>query len=108
MKKITIVIAAVLFLAVCVCRAAPLHDAVKQGDFVAAEKLLADGADVNVADYMDQTPLHNAAANGNLASARLLLEAGADPHATDANGKTPLDLAVENQLKPLIDLLGRK
>jgi ankyrin repeat protein len=61
-----------------------------------AEKAIAAGADVSLANNAGQTPLHLAAANGVLPTIRLLLDKGAKINAQDMEDKTPLIYAVEN------------
>jgi ankyrin repeat protein len=61
-----------------------------------AEKVIAAGADVSIANNAGQTPLHLAAANGVLSTIRLLLDRGAKINAQDMEDKTPLVYAVEN------------
>jgi ankyrin repeat protein len=61
-----------------------------------AEKVIAAGADVSLANNAGQTPLHLAAANGVLPTIRMLLDKGAKINAQDMEDKTPLIYAVEN------------
>jgi ankyrin repeat protein len=61
-----------------------------------AEKLIAAGADVSLANNAGQTPLHLAAANGVISTIRMLLDRGAKINAQDREDKTPLIYAVEN------------
>ena len=53
-------------------------------------RLIADGAEADVADADGRTPLHLAARSGSVDVARVLLEAGADPNRPDRYGHTPL------------------
>ncbi len=56
--------------------------------------LLANGADVNIADdYIRWTPLMAAASGGNPSIVTMLLEAGADCNMKNWKGKTALDIA---------------
>ena len=62
------------------------------------EFLLANGADVNVAnDQMKWTPLHIAADLGNVEAAKLLLKHGANTELTDKNGDTPSEIASQGR-----------
>lgn len=58
----------------------PLHEAAERGDAVAVEQLIAEGADMLVADRNGDTPLHRAAALGRTAVVEALLEHGMDPN----------------------------
>jgi ankyrin repeat protein len=73
----------------------PLLYAARDGRVAAAEKLLAAGGDVELADANGIRPLLMAIINNNLDVARLLLEYGADVNADDFWGRTPLWAAVE-------------
>lgn len=87
----------------------PLHYAALANDADAVSKLLAEGADPNVADRSGFTPLHFAAEQGAIAAAEILLAAGAQVDATDSHGNTPLAAAVFNSRgrDELIQLLRR-
>ena len=67
------------------------------------QKLLADGAEVDLRDPLD-TPLHAAAAAGQVDAARLLLEAGADIELIGLLG-TPLHHAVAGGRPAVVELL---
>jgi ankyrin repeat protein len=54
------------------------------------QKLLAQGADVNLQDADGDTALHGAAQNGNVEIITLLLDKGANPNAKNKLGGTPL------------------
>jgi len=56
------------------------------------EKLLDDGADVNMT--LQRTALHAAAANGNLEIVELLIERGADVNLKDIHGRVPMFVAI--------------
>ena len=71
-----------------------LLDAVIDGDAKMLERLLAQGADVNVQDSAGWSALHFAAQRQDADQIRRLLAAGADVEATDAYGNTPLFRAV--------------
>lgn len=69
----------------------PLVSAVKQGDRLAVQGLLATGSDVNVLDKgVDKTPLMEAVATNNLELVQLLLGAGAQVNARNEYGQTAL------------------
>eukprot|EP00906_Rhabdomonas_costata_P000675 RCo000871 len=71
----------------------PLHRACVYGDRSAAERLLHDKVDVNVAaSKTGLTPLHLALKNGNRQVAELLLEHKAELDCVDSRGHTPLSL----------------
>lgn len=56
------------------------------------EKLLDDGADINMT--LQRTALHAAAANGNLEIVDLLIERGADANLRDIHGRVPMFVAL--------------
>ena len=58
--------------------AGPLHEAVETGDIDQVKQAIAEGADVNQADYASRLPLYLAASKGHAAIAVLLIEKGAD------------------------------
>jgi uncharacterized protein len=70
-----------------------LHWAVRAGDRVTAERLIAAGADVDAANRYGVRPLHVAIEAGDALLTRRLLEAGADAAALDRAGEPPLLIA---------------
>jgi mannose-6-phosphate isomerase-like protein (cupin superfamily) len=58
--------------------AGPLHEAAETGDIDQVKQAIAEGADVNQADYASRLPLYLAASKGHAAIAVLLIEKGAD------------------------------
>ena len=80
------------------------------------ESILSDGANVNARNQEGRTPLHSAV-NWKRSAIReedvpviieiveLLLTNGADINARDNNGMTPLDIAQENDLHEVVELL---
>jgi len=70
-----------------------LLDAARIGDADAVRSLLAEGANVKVADEDGVTLVMRAAAAGNAETVRLLLAAGADPTARDRHGRNAADRA---------------
>eukprot|EP00092_Neocalanus_flemingeri_P021421 GFUD01023224.1.p1 GENE.GFUD01023224.1~~GFUD01023224.1.p1 ORF type:complete len:266 (+),score=96.78 GFUD01023224.1:38-835(+) len=71
----------------------PLYLATSLDQAATVKKLIANGADVTLADWDEKTPLHCAAVNGFGEVAKLLVEAKADLTAKDTNDKAPVDLA---------------
>ena len=66
-----------------------------QGHLELAGKLLAAGADPNIARDDGASPLFLACEKGHTEVARKLLNAGADPHFARADGTTPLTMTFE-------------
>ena len=87
----------------------PLHWAAMNGPLELAQLLLAAGADVNLADDNGVAVLHMVAAWAGseyyMKYLRLLLACGADPNKADKQGRTPLDVAIENGLPGVVDVL---
>ncbi|MGB7503674.1 MAG: ankyrin repeat domain-containing protein [Azonexus sp.] len=71
-----------------------LIEVVRAGDVAAAQRLFAEGADVNARDEAGATLLMLASHAGDLPMAKALLEAGADVNASDALGWTALSKSV--------------
>ena len=85
---------------------APLADAAMRGDVDAVRTLLADGADVNVAQGDGSTALHWAAYHGELDLVALLIDRGADvAAATRIGSMTPLAMAARVGNAPIIGAL---
>jgi len=74
----------------------PLHYAVEEGNFVLAERLLDQGADVDEKDWFGMTPLHVAAKHGYGDLVQLLCRRGADRSLVDSTNSTALDVARDN------------
>ena len=64
--------------------------AASRGQLRVVQKLIREGANINVANKNGYTPLMQAARNGHPQTVRALLEAGADMYATDKYGYSPL------------------
>jgi uncharacterized protein len=76
---------------------APVADAAMRGDRVALKQLVAQGADVNVAQGDGMTALHWAAMRGDLDAMAMLISAGARVDAATRNGNyLPLHFAARN------------
>jgi len=82
-----------------------LFKAVKEGDTAKLERLLKEGADVNVKDDYGRTPLHVAAEKGEVEIVKLLLEKGADVNVKNNNGQTPLHYAASGGYTEIVKLL---
>ncbi len=67
--------------------------------------MLANGADVNKANYQGDTPLHTAAFWGIEANIKLLLQYGADRSIKNKNGETAYDVAMAMGYTDLAKLL---
>ncbi|XP_063053700.1 ankyrin repeat and SOCS box protein 13 [Engraulis encrasicolus] len=67
-----------------------LHYAAAHGDVPQLQKLLKEGAAVNMVAMDSITPLHEACIQGHSQCARLLLDAGAHVDARNIDGSTPL------------------
>ncbi len=87
-------------------RAAPIHDAAKNGDVAAITAALDAGADVNASDGT-ATPLYFAARGGHTEAAKLLIERGADANA-ETNLGSPLQAAMAKRKIGLVNLLLEK
>lgn len=77
----------------------PLHlAAMFREDEVSAricDRLIANGAELNVKQIGGETPLHHAVARGSKPVTETLILAGADPFLKDDQGKTAMDMAKE-------------
>jgi ankyrin repeat protein len=94
------------FLLIFEATAGQIHDAARDGDVSAVERLLLSGTDVNEEeDRSGRTPLHEAARRRHLAVAILLLDEGAKVDAMDNLEKTPLWLAAWEGQTAVAELL---
>jgi ankyrin repeat protein len=80
-------------------------DAAERADWSAVRALVAQRADVNVAQADGMTPLHWAAYHDDRDAAALLIGAGAKATTANRYGITPLSLAAANGNASLIELL---
>ncbi|XP_041806168.1 ankyrin repeat and SOCS box protein 9-like [Chelmon rostratus] len=71
----------------------PIHDAAFNGRVLALQRLIAQGAGVNLSTLDQVTPLHGACIQGHEACAKLLMENGANVNSSTVNGQTPLSEA---------------
>jgi uncharacterized protein len=90
-------------------RVTPLHSAVAQRDGKKAAEmtrlLLAQNANVNLAQDGGWTPLHQAAAHGQTEILTMLLQRNANVRAKSEDGKLPVDMAAERGHKESVELL---
>lgn len=70
--------------------------------------LIAQGADVNLADAQKKTPLHNAASRGDAAIIQRLIDSGAQCDCKDALGKIPADYIPSDKKAELLPLFEKK
>lgn len=87
------VVSAVISLAGC---RKSLPEAVRSSDLKTIERLIADGADVNVKNSEGDTPLHVAATFGREDAAEVLIANGASIASKDKFGFKPLHVAARN------------
>lgn len=84
----------------------PLHISSQHNNLETASKLLALGADPNLATSINWlTPLHNAVEKDHVEMCTLLLDKGANINARSKNGSTPLIIAVQEGNIELVRLL---
>ena len=76
-----------------------------QGDVMAVDKLLAEGADPNEGDRYGWGPLHFAVPLAGLEVVSALLAAGADPEARTVSGATALHLGASQATAPVVAAL---
>lgn len=83
----------------------PLHAAIDAGSLEMVGILLEAGADPNAQGRYIAPPLHRAVQLRSVTLARLLLKAGADSKQRDYRGRTALDMAREQMLVELAQLI---
>ncbi len=71
-------------------------DAAKAGDFAVVKTLIAQKADVNVAEADGMTALHWAVRANDAPTVQMLIRAGANVNATSRYGMTPIIFAAQN------------
>ncbi|XP_068185586.1 ankyrin repeat and SOCS box protein 9-like isoform X2 [Antennarius striatus] len=71
----------------------PIHDAAFNGRLLALQRLIAQGACVNLNTLDKVSPLHGACIQGHVACAKLLVEKGANVNSSTVGGETPLSEA---------------
>jgi len=75
-----------------------LHQAIRAGDLAEVNRLINQGADVNMAQgEKAETPLHLAASNGHVEIVKALLAKGANVNVVDVDGNTALVSAIYSQ-----------
>jgi ankyrin repeat protein len=82
-----------------------LHLAVKENKKELVEKMLSNGAEVDVEDKYYRTPLHFSVLNDNYEITKLLLENKANPNKRQINHCTPLHVAAYNCNVEIVNLL---
>ena len=100
--KPALAILCLMFCAMPVARAGPIHDAAKAGDIEQLEQLLAQGADINQGGLA--TPLYYAINTEHGEAARFLVERGADVNAPSTWG-APLHAAAAGGMTDIVTLL---
>lgn len=80
----------------------PLMEAIVQFRYDMVDYLLAEGADVNIADNHKTTPLHVCASYGNLTCLKTMLARGANQNAQDERGRTSLYFAITGNHKEVV------
>ncbi|KAL7944985.1 hypothetical protein V8C42DRAFT_358085 [Trichoderma barbatum] len=83
-----------------------LFSAIEQGNAATVERLLEDGADIEMIDGSGRTPLWCAVQIGRRDVIQVLLDKGADIDTHNAYGQSILAWAVENHRNEVIDMLG--
>ncbi len=84
----------------------PVLQASLKGDVELLRKLIAEGHEVNVSDWLGWTPLHQAMHLRNREMVEVLLAAGADDEAVNHKDICPPDLAVDEEMKELFKVHG--
>jgi len=95
--------ASTLMVALGLGRKSDMSPAEEQRAILAAEKLIARGADVNAATATGWTPMHAAAYIGAESIIEFLAANGADINAMTGCGQTPMSLALGTSVAGLLD-----
>lgn len=84
----------------------PLHVAIAERNYQAANVLIKAGADVNARDHFGMTSLHYAVREESREMCQILIEHGADVKAKDSDEHTAEDVAKVKDAGELVSLLG--
>jgi ankyrin repeat protein len=88
--------------------ATALHEAALSGNPAVITLLLDRGAEIDARDRESSaTPLHYAVSMSRREAVELLLSRGADRTLRNSRGKTAMDVAVDNGLTEIVELLGK-
>jgi ankyrin repeat protein len=82
-----------------------MFDAISNDDYPLIQRMLAEGANVNMRFEDDITPLIAATSAGNFEIVKLLVQAGADVNALDADFESALLIAYDKKLDEISDYL---
>ena len=104
-KQIFLVIHVLIFTFSIFAGAEPLNDAAKEGDLDKVNRLIQEGANIEVRDASSSTPLYNAVDGGHKELAELLISKGANVNAVDKSGNSPLWWAESGGFKEIMELL---
>ncbi|XP_077436363.1 ankyrin repeat and SOCS box protein 9-like [Vanacampus margaritifer] len=85
----------------------PIHDAASNGRTLTLQKLIAQGACVNLSTLDQVSPLHGACTQGHAACAKLLLQHGANVNSVTLDGRTALSEACGRGHVTCVSLLLR-
>ena len=86
-----------------------LHNSCCNGHIEVVKYLLANGADINIADEDGWTPLHGAACFGEYEVVQYLVQHGANLSAVNSDGQMPLILANDDSTRAFLnDCVQRK
>ena len=95
----------VLFLKFCP-KGEPITRASATGNLEEVQRLIAEGADVNLREWKGRTPLQQASRFGHAEVVQLLLKQGADPDIAEADGGfTPLTFAIKGGHSEVVKIL---
>lgn len=86
-------------------RQAAFHNAVRQGDEAAVQRLIKEGVDTRVKGNRGEYPIHWAIRHDSLRVASVLLCEGADIETADKFGETPLAMACSDSNGEMVNFL---